>query len=121
MAWRSESPARAPLFAGMNLDPTSEGVLADLPGGQHGRQKQSALGGGSVHFPDGNATIARLLVRWLIPEAVPGKTMEDVGAARVKYALLDRAGQPARIRLNSTVVNVRHDGDPASAKEVVVS
>jgi len=108
-----------PGFAGMNLDPTPDGVLADLPGPQHGRQKPG--GGAAVHFPDGNATVARLLVRWLIPDAVPGKTMEDVGAARVDYARLDTAGQAARIRLNSTVLHVRHDGDPATAKEVVVS
>ena len=109
-----------PGFQGMNLEPTPNGVLADLPGGQHGRQN-GAGGGGAIHFPDGNATIARLLVRWLIPDAVPGKTMEDVGAAHVNYALLDRAGQPARIRLNSTAVNVRHEGDPAKAPETIVS
>jgi spermidine dehydrogenase len=95
-------------------------VLADLPGGHHGRQKASG-GGGSIHYPDGNATVTRLLVRWLIPEAVPGKTQEDVGGARVNYALLDRDGQTARIRLNSTVVNVRHDGDPETAREVIVT
>jgi len=109
-----------PGFNGMSLEPTPNGVLHDLPGGQHGRQNPSG-GGGAIHFPDGNATIARLLVRWLIPEAVPGTTMEDVGAAQVNYALLDRAGQTARIRLNSTVVNVRHDGAPSSAKETIVS
>jgi spermidine dehydrogenase len=110
-----------PGFTGMNLEPTPEGVLADLPGGQHGRQKQSRLCGGAVHFPDGNATIARLLVRWLIPGAVPGKTMEDSGVARVNYAALDRAGQSARIRLSSTVVNVRHEGAAQNPKGVVVS
>jgi spermidine dehydrogenase len=109
-----------PGFNGMNLEPTPNGVLHDLPGGQHGRQNPSG-GGGAIHFPDGNATIARLLVRWLMPDAVPGKTMEDVGAAHVNYALLDRAGQAARIRLNSTVVNVRHDGAPSSSKETIVS
>jgi spermidine dehydrogenase len=109
-----------PGFAGLKLEPTPDGVLADLPGGHHGRQK-AAGGGGEIHFPDGNATVARLLVRWLIPDAVPGKTQEDVGGARVNYALLDRADQTARIRLNSTVVNVRHDGSPESAKEVLVT
>lgn len=109
-----------PGFTGMKLEPTPEGVLADLPGGQHGRQKAEG-GGGEIHFPDGNATIARLLVRWLLPESVPGQTMEDVGTARVNYAVLDRPGQPVRIRLNSTVVNVRHDGDPAKAQAVAVS
>lgn len=108
-----------PGFSGMNLDPTPDGVLADLPGPQHGRQR--AGGGASVHFPDGNATLARLMVRWLIPEALPGSTMEDSGAARLNYAKLDNPGQTARIRLSSTVVNVRHDGDPAHATEAIVS
>jgi spermidine dehydrogenase len=109
-----------PGFQGLKLEPFPEGVLADLPGGHHGRQK-SAGGGGSIHFPDGNATVARLLVRWMIPDAVPGTTQEDVGGARVNYALLDRANQTARIRLNSMVVNVRHDGSPESANDVVVT
>jgi spermidine dehydrogenase len=109
-----------PGFQGLKLEPTPDGVLADMPGGMHGRQK-AAGGGGSIHFPDGNATLTRLLVRWLIPDAVPGKTQEDVGGARVNYALLDRPDQTARIRLNSTAVNVRHDGSPDSAKEVIVT
>lgn len=60
------------------------------------------------HFPDGNASVARLLVRKLLPDAVPGSTMEDVVTARVDYTQLDRPGQDVRIRLNSTVVNVQH-------------
>ena len=105
-------------FAGLRLEPLPDGLLADLPGGQHGRQRP---GGGDVHFPDGNATLVRLLVRRLIPDAVPGTTMEDVGMARVDYARFDRPSNPTRIRLNSTVLNVRHDGDAASAREVIVS
>jgi spermidine dehydrogenase len=113
-AWNYNQPG----FFGMKLEPMPDGVLADLPGVQHGRQKS---GGGSIHFPDGNATVARLMVRWLIPDALPGKTMEDSGAARVNYAVLDKPDQPARIRLNSTVMNVRHDGDPQKAKDVIVT
>jgi spermidine dehydrogenase len=37
------------------------------------------------HFPDGNASVARLLVRSLIPAAIPGSTMEDVVTARADY------------------------------------
>src|SRR5882762_2991608 len=59
------------------------------------------------HFPDGNASIARLLVRSLIPEAIPGSTMEDVVTAKADYSKLDEAGA-VRIRLNSTVVRVQH-------------
>ncbi len=60
------------------------------------------------HFPDGNAGIARALVRRLIPGAVPGSTMEDLVLARVDYDRLDRPGSPCRLRLNSTAVDVRN-------------
>ena len=73
------------------------------------------------HFPDGNASIARLLVRSLIPEAIPGYTMEDVVVAKADYSKLDRESSPVRIRLSSTVVGVRHHGDAGSAKEVKVT
>jgi len=62
------------------------------------------------HFPDGNASIARLLVRSLIPEAIPGSTMEDVVTAKADYSKLDQASTPIRIRLNSTAVHVQHVG-----------
>src|SRR3989475_4466759 len=109
-----------PGFSGMDLEASPKGLLADLPGGHHGRQIGPG-GGPTVHFPDGNATIARLLVRWLIPGSMLGTSMEDVGAARVDYAALDRSGQTVRVRLNSTVVHVAHDGDAARAREVVTS
>jgi spermidine dehydrogenase len=73
------------------------------------------------HFPDGNASIARLLVRSLISGAIPGSTMEDVVTARADYARLDDAGKPVRIRLNSTAVNVKHVGAKDAAREVEVA
>jgi spermidine dehydrogenase len=73
------------------------------------------------HFPDGNSSIARLLVRSLVPEAVPGNSAADIVTAQVRYDQLDKPGRPTRIRLNSTVVKVNHDGDPSTAKEVEVS
>src|SRR5258705_1101539 len=60
------------------------------------------------HFPDGNASVARLLVRALIPDAMPGDTMEDVISARANYSKLDEENSAVRIRLNSTVVHVQH-------------
>ena len=60
------------------------------------------------HFPDGNASIARLLVRKLVPEVASGNTMEDVVSARFNYSMLDRPENSTRIRLNSTVVKMRH-------------
>jgi spermidine dehydrogenase len=73
------------------------------------------------HFPDGNASIARMLVRKLIPQAIPGNTAEDIVTARADYSKLDRDGTPVRIRLNSTAVRVRHVGDASAAKEVEVT
>ena len=72
------------------------------------------------HFPDGNASIARLLVRSLIPPAIPGHSATDVVTAKADYSRLDEASSPVRIRLNSTAVRVKHKGDVASSKEVEV-
>ncbi len=63
------------------------------------------------HFPDGNASIARLLVRRLIPRVASGTGMEDIVTARFNYAQLDRARSPVRLRLNSTVVQMRNAKD----------
>ncbi len=73
------------------------------------------------HFPDGNASVARLLVRSLVPGSAPGTTMEDIVTAQMNYARIDDPASPVRIRLNSTAAQVKHVGDPASAKEVEVT
>jgi spermidine dehydrogenase len=65
------------------------------------------------HFPDGNASIARLLVRSLVPAGAPGNTMDDVVLARFDYEQLDRSENKVRIRLDSTVIDVRDAGDRA--------
>jgi len=67
------------------------------------------------HFPDGNASMARLLVRALIPGIARGKTMDDIVLARFNYGRLDRPDQHVRIRLDSTVINVR---DTQSAVDI---
>jgi spermidine dehydrogenase len=88
------------------------------------RQSGSEEGGEEpyiFHFPDGNASIARLLVRSLIPGSAPSNTMEDIVTARMNYARLDNPGNSVRIRLNSTAVRAKHDGDPSTAKEVAVT
>jgi len=73
------------------------------------------------HFPDGVASVTRLMVRAMIPGVAPGSTMEDVVTARFDYDRLDLDESSVRLRLNSTVTHVEHDGDPASAKGVGVS
>lgn len=73
------------------------------------------------HFPDGNAGVARLLVRSLIPAALPAANMEESVTTKVAYGNIDLPTSPVRIRVSSIVVNVRHLGDPHSAKEVEVT
>ncbi|HKV24297.1 MAG TPA: NAD(P)-binding protein [Candidatus Acidoferrum sp.] len=81
--------------------------------GEHEREEPYIF-----HFPDGNASIARLLVRALIPAAVPGQSMEDVVTARADYSKLDVEGAPVRIRLNSTVVHVQHANSATGSKSI---
>ncbi len=110
-AWGFDMPG----FAGMKLDPApGKGMNRDAIPNQEAEKY-------FFHFPDGNATIARLLVRKLIPEVVPGKSLDDVILAKANYAKLDDSSSPVRIRLNSTAVRVKHVGDAASAKEVEVA
>jgi spermidine dehydrogenase len=64
----------------------------------------------AFYFPDGNASVARLLVRKLVPTVAPGNTMDDIVTARFDYSQLDRPENLARIRLNSTAVRLQHQG-----------
>lgn len=65
--------------------------------------------------------MARLLVRSLIPEVLPGTTMEDVVTAKADYSKLDQSNAGVRIRLNSTVIHVRHLSPSNKPQEVRVS
>jgi spermidine dehydrogenase len=73
------------------------------------------------HFPDGNATVVRLLVRHLIPGSVPGNSMEDVVTAKAAYGKLDADGNAVRIRLNSTAVNAKQMDTAAGSRGVSVA
>ena len=72
-------------------------------------------------FPDGNASIARMLVAPLIPNSATGHTPEDIVTAKIDYSQLDKKGSSVRIRLNATAVRVQHVGDAKSAKEVEIT
>lgn len=105
-----------PGFQGMKLAPGAIPEMGYTPAGY-----ASAGGSARLHFPDGNATIARLLVRALLPAAVPGSTAEDIVTARVDYSQLERPGSAVQLRLNSTAVRVVNIGDPSAAREVAVT
>ena len=105
-----------PGFQGMKIAKGSISRMGYTPSGY-----QDTGGSFRLHFPDGNATIARLLVRNLIPHAVPGNSVEDIVTARVDYASLDGADTPVRLRLNSIVVRARHLGETQAAKQVEIT
>jgi len=73
------------------------------------------------HFPDGNASVARLMVRKMIPNVGPGDSAEDIVLSRFDYSQLDKSSNMVRIRLNSTVVKVKHGGDHKNSSEVFVN
>src|SRR6516162_9660172 len=110
-------PFGLPGFQGLKLDAGSAPHMGYTAAGY--------ADGGSYkfHFPDGNASIARLLVRSLTPTAVPGSTVEDVVTARIDYGRLDRPNSAIRIRLGSTAlsVSVSRSEDAPEAIEVVYS
>jgi spermidine dehydrogenase len=93
---------------GIDAVPASETLT--LPGLKAQRKilEQEAEEPYIYHFPDGNASIARMLVRRLIPGIAPGDSMEDIVLARFDYTQVDRPDQAVRIRLNSTAVDVRN-------------
>lgn len=72
------------------------------------------------HFPDGNAGVARALVKYLIPKIAEGNSAEALVGARFDYGQLDGKAQRSRIRLNATVVDVSHRGAVDSAEDVSV-
>jgi len=104
-----------PGFQGMGLDRVPSKGLSFTALGEVTPQEEFHF-----HFPDGNASIARMLVRSLVPGAAPGNTAEDIVTAKVDYSRLDHADSSVRIRLNSTGVLARHVGDAGSAKQVEV-
>ncbi len=92
LAWECQYPG----FQGLGLTMSREGILEGDPY--------------IHHFPDGNATLARLFVRELIPGVAPGHTMEDVIGARFDYGQLDAPANDVRVRLSSTVVALGNRG-----------
>jgi spermidine dehydrogenase len=104
-----------PGFQGMNLDPKATGRMSFTAKGDATPKPPY-----NFHFPDGNASVARLLMRSLIPGVLPGTTAEDSVTSKADYSQLDRDGASIRLRLSSTAARVKHVGNPTSAKEVEV-
>jgi spermidine dehydrogenase len=96
-----------PGFLGLKLDPNITARMGNTAGGY-----SSTGGSATFHFPDGNATVARALVRMLVPATAPAGPIEGLVSARFDYGQLDLPKNSVRVRLNSTVMNVkRRSGD----------
>lgn len=61
-------------------------------------------------LPGGNSDLARLIIRSLIPEALPAGDVFEIADKRMDYSVLDREANATRIRQSSIVYNVRHLG-----------
>ena len=105
-----------PGFGGMDLDPAATGRMSFTARGDVTPKPEYGF-----HHPDGGASVARHLVRALVPDALPGRNAEDIVTAKADYSRLDRGDAPVGIRLSSTVVRVKHVGGAASSKEVDVT
>lgn len=72
------------------------------------------------HFPDGNASIARALVKKMIPDIGKGSSAEEIVLSKFNYAELDKPSNAVRVRLNSTAVDVYHESEPKHSSDVVI-
>ncbi|GLW99082.1 NAD(P)-binding protein [Microtetraspora sp. NBRC 16547] len=110
-AWAVGQPG----FAGLKLAPTP------FPGiGRTPRMELEATDEDYYYFPDGNASVARLLVSQLVPKVFDNEDMEHIVTAKAKYGHLDAPNERIRIRLRSTAVNVLHTGAPGGSRGVAV-
>ena len=123
-------PGSLPLFSGLmfrnnkrvDTCPAYEAWRAEAPGfGGMRIESQPKVDAEYFHFPDGNASIARLLVSRLVPQVFPGmQTQESIVLAPANYARLDLPENATRIRLSSTAVRVEHLGVPDPITERAV-
>ncbi|MES2498093.1 MAG: NAD(P)-binding protein [Pseudomonadota bacterium] len=98
------------------------GTTPTIPTPQTERQKKDNENIGVVSFPGGNAAFLRMMLARMIPGSIGGDgSIAATASSSVDFATLDRAGAPLRIRLSSTVIDVRHDGDPATSGHVLVT
>lgn len=99
------------------------GVSADAVSARVGHGLVTSAGPGERHltmsYPGGNATFARYLMSGLVPGSMGADTsFAGILSGKVNFALLDRPGQPTRVRLGATVIQVAHE-QPAGQGETV--
>jgi spermidine dehydrogenase len=128
------SPEVLHLVGGASRNSKKADSTAALEAAQHGSIGTNGLGlkfegeqfnegSYTLHFPDGNASIGRLLVSRLVPAAAGGKRldMNTIVQAQLDYSKLDDPSSKMRIRLSSPVVRVENEGSPDSAQTVKIA
>lgn len=111
--WCLGSDMASAWFAFFRYAPGFEGLgLARPEGSPEGEEHRKD----DFHLPAGNSDMARLIVRSLIPDALPAGSASDIETARVDYSTLDRPGQSTRIRLGSIVTRAKHVGTGRHAR-----
>src|SRR3546814_9651611 len=78
-----------PGLDGMGLDRANTEMMGNTAAGY-----SSTGGSDTFHFPDGNATIARAIVRKLVPAVAAPGDIESIVMAKFDYGQLDKPGQP---------------------------
>lgn len=96
--------------------------LLDMPGTQARYTYNSKLddhGVGAYSFPGGNAGIFRHIIKYLIPKSIKGgKSFEEILYNPINFKALDRPENAISIRLNTTAIDIRHEG-PSDCADVV--
>lgn len=108
-AWAAGLPGFASLDLGDAVDPLMSPSARLLKAGDDDD---------IYRFPDGNAGVARALVRALLPRGMPGRGMETLADGHMDMTELDRPEAPVRIRLRASVVGLVHDGPLEKARLV---
>ena len=83
-----------------------------------GKSKDKSVDDYIYHFPDGNATVARLLAQRLLPGVARFQTPEESMTVRLDYEQLDVPNQPVRLRLNSTAILAENTTDGTRVRYV---
>lgn len=88
-----------------------------MPGVSRARGRSSGLG---LSFPGGNVTYGRHLVKKLIPDSITGElSFDGVLEGTVNWAALDKRGQPTRVRVGATVINVAESADASASGNLI--
>ena len=102
--------------------PSAEQIASDQPGSSATVDLSKPPAHAPFSFPGGNTGYYRHILKYMLPEAIKGgHSFEEILNNQVNFAALDRPQNPLSLRLNSTVINVRHQGPADSADYVDVT